>query len=70
MGVQFKGNIVRRSTSQSKSEYTVDNNIEFINNIKLEKVPTSHSFTSFDMKSLFTNFLLDKYSQHNTQEGL
>ena len=70
MGVQFKGNIVRRSTSQSKSEYTVDNNIEFINNIKLEKVPTSHSFTSFDMKSLFTNFLLDEYSQHNTQEGL
>ena len=67
MGVQFKGNIVRRSTSQSKSEYTVDNNIEFINNIKLEKVPTSHSF---NMKSLFTNFLLDEYSQHNTQEGL
>ena len=70
MGVQFKGNIVRRSTSQSKSEYTVDNNIEFINNIKLENVPTSHGFTSFDMKSLFTNFLLDEYSQHNTQEGL
>ena len=46
------------STSKSKSEYTVDNNIEFINNIKLEKVPTSHSFISFDMKSLFTNFLL------------
>ena len=56
------------STSKSKSEYTVDNNIEFINNIKLEKVPTSHSFISFDMKSLFTNFLLHWYSQHNTQD--
>ena len=43
----------------SKSEYTVDNNVEFINNIKSEKVPTGHSFISFDVKSLFTNVPLD-----------
>ena len=43
----------------SKSEYTADNNVEFINNIKSEKVPTGHSFISFDVKSLFTNVPLD-----------
>ena len=44
---------------RSKSEYTVDNNVEFINDIKSEKVPTGHSFKSFDVKSLFTNVPLD-----------
>ena len=44
---------------RSKSEYTVDNNVEFINDIKSEKVPTSYSFKSFDVKSLFTNVPLD-----------
>ena len=39
----------------SKSEYTVANNIEFINNMKSEIVLTGHSFISFDVKSLFTN---------------
>ena len=39
----------------SKSDYKVDNNIEFINNIKSKKVPTGHSFISSDVKSLFTN---------------
>ena len=43
----------------SKPEYTVDNNVEFINNIKSEKVPISHSSISFDVKSLFTNVPLD-----------
>ena len=43
----------------SKSEYTVANNIEFINNIKSEKVPIGHSFISFDVKSLFINVPLD-----------
>ena len=43
----------------SKSEYTVDNNVEFINNIKSEKVPTGHSFISFHVKSLFTNVPLN-----------
>ena len=45
-----------------KLEYTVANNIESINNIKSEKVPTGHSFLSFDVKSLFTNILLDHTS--------
>ena len=43
----------------SKSEYIVDNNVEFINNIKSEKVPVSHSSVSFDVKSLLTNVPLD-----------
>ena len=43
----------------SKLEYTVANNIESINNIKSEKIPTSHIFSSFDVKSLFTNVLLN-----------
>ena len=37
----------------------MDNNVEYINNIKSEKVPTAQSFISFDVKSLFTNFPLD-----------
>ena len=43
----------------SKLEYTVANNIESINNIKSEKIPTGHLFLSFDVKSLFTNILLN-----------
>ena len=43
----------------SKSEHAVDNNVEFINNIKSEKVLTGHSFISFDVKSLFTKVPLD-----------
>ena len=43
----------------SKSEYTVANMFKFINNIKSEKVPTVHSFVSFDVKSLFTNVPLN-----------
>ena len=43
----------------SKSEYTVANNVEFFNNRKSGKVPTGHSFISFDVKSLFTNVPLD-----------
>ena len=42
-----------------KLEYKVASNIEFINNIKSEKVPTGHGFMSFDAKFLFTNILLD-----------
>ena len=42
-----------------KLEYPVVNNIESINNIKSEKIPTGHSFLSFDVKSLFANILLD-----------
>ena len=43
----------------NKSEYTVDNNADFINNAKSKKVPTGHSFISFNMKSLFANVPLD-----------
>ena len=40
-------------SSLSKSEYAVANNVEFINNIKSEKVPTDHKFISFDLKSVY-----------------
>ena len=59
----------------SKLEYTLANNIESINNIKSEKIPTGHSFLSFDVKSLFTNIVLNhkiniilsRISDNNTQ---
>ena len=66
---QFAKYLAKLLPPLSKSECTVDNNIEFINNIKFEKVPTGHSFISFDVKSLFTNVPLE-YNQHNTQEDL
>ena len=56
---QFAKYLAKLLSPLSKSEYTVDNNVEFINNIKSEKVPTGHSFISFDVKSLFTNVPLD-----------
>ena len=43
----------------SKLQYAVANNIKSISNVKSEKIPTGHSFLSFDGKSLFTNILLD-----------
>ena len=43
----------------NKLEYPVANNIESINNIKSEKIPNGHLFLSFDVKSLFTNILLN-----------
>ena len=45
--------------SLSKSEYTVANNIEFINHIKRVKIPKNDGFISFDVKSLFTYVPLD-----------
>ena len=59
----------------SKLEYTVANNIESINNIKSEKIPTGHSFLSFDVKSLCENIALShkiniipsRISDNNTQ---
>ena len=56
---QFAKYLAKLLPPLSKSECTVDNNVEFINNIKSEKVPTGHSFISFDVKSLFTNVPLD-----------
>lgn len=43
----------------SKSEYTIANNMKFINNTKSKKVPTGHNFMFFEVKSLFTNVHLD-----------
>ena len=39
----------------SKSEYTVNNNLGFINYIKTISIPSDHKLISFDVKSLFTN---------------
>ena len=38
----------------STSEYTVANNMEFINHIKRMNLPKNHSFISSNVKSLFT----------------
>ena len=43
-------------SSLSKSEYAVANNVEFINNIKSEKVPTDHKFISFDVKCQISTY--------------
>ena len=43
----------------STSEYTVANNMEFINHVKRMNIPKDHSFISFDVKSLFTYVPLD-----------
>ena len=43
----------------SKSEYTVNNNLEFINYMKTISIPSDHKPISFDVKSLFTNVPLD-----------
>ena len=43
----------------STSEYTVANNMEFINHVKRMNIPKDHSFISFDVKLLFTYVPLD-----------
>lgn len=43
----------------SISEYTVANNMEFINHVRTMNVPKDHSFISFDVKSLYTYVPLD-----------
>ena len=43
----------------SKSEYTVNNNLEFISYIKTIYIPSDHKLTSFDVKSLITNVPLN-----------
>ena len=59
MSYQLTKYLAKLLSPLSKSEHTLGNNIEFINNIKSEKVPTDHSFISFDVKSLFMNVPLD-----------
>ena len=41
------------------SEYSVVNNMEFINHVKRMNIPKDHSFISFNVKSLFTYVPLD-----------
>ena len=43
----------------SKSEYTVNNNLELISYMKAISIPSDHNLISFDVKSLFTNVPLD-----------
>ena len=43
----------------SKSEHTVNNNLEFIKYVKTISIPSDHKSISFDVKSLFTNVALD-----------
>ena len=59
MSYQLTKYLAKLLSPLSKSEHTLGNNIEFINNKKSEKVPTDHSFISFDVKSLFMNVPLD-----------
>ena len=51
--------LAKLSSPLSTSEYTVANNMEFINHVKRMNIPKDHSFISFDIKSLFTYFPLD-----------
>ena len=43
----------------SKNEYTVQNTKDFVNFIKLQKIPFNHQLISFDVVSLFTNVPVD-----------
>ena len=43
----------------SKSKYTVNNKLEFINYMKTISIPSGHKLISFDVKLLFTNVPLD-----------
>ena len=44
----------------SHSQYTVEGSNKFVNVIKQQVVPSSYKLVSFDVKSLFTNVLLDR----------
>ena len=43
-----------------ESEYTVKNTMNFVDNIKKENLQEVYKMVSFDVKSLFTNVLLDR----------
>ena len=43
----------------SKNEYNVQNTKDFVNFIKLQKMPFNHQLISFDVVSLFTNVPID-----------
>ena len=54
--------VVGRSISHysNRSQYTVNSIKHFIKSIKHEKIPTGYQMISFDVKSLFTKYSLDK----------
>ena len=43
-----------------KSQYSLKSTKDFMNKIKIEKIPTGYQMVSFDVKSLFTNIPLDR----------
>ena len=43
----------------SKNEYTVQNTKDFVNFIKLQKIPFNYQLISLDVVSLFTNVPID-----------
>ena len=45
---------------QRKSQYSLKTTKDFMYKIKTEKIPTGYQMVSFDVKSLFTNLLLDR----------
>ena len=51
--------LAKTLSTMSKSEYTVNNNLEFISHMKVISTPTDHKLISFDVKSLFANVPLD-----------
>ena len=44
----------------SQSKYTIKNTKQFIEQIHMKQVPDGYKMVSFDVKSLFTNVLLEK----------
>ena len=43
-----------------KSQYSLKSTKDFMNKINTQKIPTGYQKVSFDMKSLFSNVLLDR----------
>ena len=43
-----------------KSQYSFKSTKDFMNKIKIEKIPTVYQMVAFDVKSLFTNVPLDR----------
>ena len=50
------------------SECTVDNNMEFINHIKIIKIPKDHSFISFDISFLYNSIVHLTYRQNTNKK--
>ena len=52
--------LAKISSPLSRSQYTVESSNKFVNVIKQQVIPSSYKLVSFDVKSLFTNVLLDR----------